>query len=575
MGATASQPREQFELRSEALGALPIVRHHLERMRVEELLGRYLGSEDGRSGPGAARAAGVVVRNLCLGREPLYGLGEWAAGFERSLLGLGPGEAELLNDDRVGRALDRLFEADRGSLLCELVVGVIEEFEVDTSQLHNDSTSLALHGSYERADGRPRAGRPTPAITRGHSKDHRPDLKQLVWILTVARDGAVPLAHRVCDGNTADQTTHIESWDGLRRLVGRADFLYVADSKLATREQMGHIAANGGRFVCVLPASRSEDRLLREWMRTGEPQWTEAARRPARRGGEPPDVWSVAPPPIASAEGHRLVWVRSSRKTELDERARADAIGRGLRALERLAERLRGPKCRFREREAVAGAARSALRAKGVEQLVRFEIEGRVEVRHRVDSTGPGRKPHRRRLERPRFTLRWELDEGAIAHEAACDGCYPLVSNDPSLTDAELLLAYRYQPNLEKRHHLLKGVLDAAPVYLKSPARIEALFACHFLALLLHAVVERELRRAMARQGIDRLPLYPEARACRAPTAARVFELFVGVSRHRLLRHGELVQVFEPKLTALQEQLLDLLGVPLGAYASTASAPGP
>ena len=60
-----------------------------------------------------------------------------------------------------------------------------------------------------------------------------------------------------------------------------------------------------------------------------------------------------------------------------------------------------------------------------------------------------------------------------------------------------MLVAYRYQPNLEKRHHELKSVQDAAPVTLKSPFRIEALFACQFIALLTNCLIERELRNAM------------------------------------------------------------------------------
>jgi hypothetical protein len=89
--------------------------------------------------------------------RPLYGLADWAAGFEPGLVGLAPGEAALLNDDRVGRALDQLFDADRGSPLCELVLAAISEFAVDCSQLHNDSTSIALHGAYAAADGQARA----------------------------------------------------------------------------------------------------------------------------------------------------------------------------------------------------------------------------------------------------------------------------------------------------------------------------------------------------------------------------------------------------------------------------------
>lgn len=567
---TIDRPRDQFELRSQTLGALPIVCHFLARIGVETLVERHLAAGQERAALSAVRSIGVLVRNLAISHVPLYGLSEWAAGFEPRLLGLASGEIELINDDRAGRALDRLFESDRASLITELMLGVIAEFEIDTSQLHNDSTSVSLHGAYATADGFERAGRPTPAIAFGHSKDHRPDLKQLVWILTVACDGAVPIAYRLCDGNTADVATHIRTWEELCRLVGRADFLYVADSKLAAHETMAHIDRLGGRFVTVLPRSRNEDGLLRKWMQDHEPEWVEAARSPGRRRADPDDVWSVAPPPLTSAEGYRIVWVHSTRKRELDRQARSDCIARGLHALDSLNQRLAGPKCRFHKRAAVEQAARQALVRTKAARLVGFEVSEDLEERIRESSRGSGRKPRRRRYTRARFTLHWHLDEAAVAREAACDGCFPPISNDRRLTDAELLVAYRYQPNLEKRHHQLKSVQDAAPVFLKSAARIEALFTCHFLALLCSCLIERELRRAMASEGIERLALYPEERDCRAPTAARVFELFADVARHHLLDDGELVQVFEPQLTAMQKQVLDLLGIPEGAYRSAA-----
>ena len=91
------------------------------------------------------------------------------------------------------------------------------------------------------------------AITWGYDKDHRPDLKQLLYILTVARDGAVPLYFQVASGNVADDQTHSETWDILCRLTGRRDFLYVADYKLASDENMAYIHQHQGRFLTVLP----------------------------------------------------------------------------------------------------------------------------------------------------------------------------------------------------------------------------------------------------------------------------------------------------------------------------------
>lgn len=560
---------EPFGLESEGIGGLPILNHVLERMGLGETLARYLPATDARLRLHPAQAIGVVVRNVCLGREPLYGLGEWAGGYEPALIGLSAegGGAGALNDDRVGRALARLFDADRASLLTELMLRVIAAFAIETSQLHNDSTSISFSGVYQGADGHRRGGKATPAICHGHNKDHRPDLKQLVWILTVSGDGAVPIAYRLADGNTSDDTTHVDTWDGLVALVGRADFLYVADCKLASRQAMGHIEKGGGRFVTVLPRSRKEDGFLREWIQTHAPAWQEAARHPGPRAHDPDEVWSVAPSPIPSAEGYRICWVHSSGKEARDAAARQGRIEAGLAALEEVSERVAGPRSRLRTRVAVEQAAEAALAASGATRWLRVAVSERVEESFCQERRGrPGADTRYRRHARTRFSLAVEVDREAVAYDARSDGCFPLITNDLALSEAELLAAYRYQPNLEKRHAQLKGVHLVAPVFLKDPARIEGLLVCYFIALLTHALIEREIRQAMTRRELAELALYPEERSCRAPTAARILELFAGVSRHRLTRDGKVIQVFEPTLTPLQLQVLDLLGVPPSAF---------
>lgn len=207
----------RFTLSTRYLGALPIVGHFAARAGLPRLLDRWVPADDARLALDPATVLSIVVANLCIEHRPLYALGEWAACYEPSLLGLAADGPALLNDDRAGRVLDRLFRADRGSLLTELMVGVIGEFGIDCSRLHNDSTSVSLHGAYEAADGTPAAGIPAPAITWGHSKDYRPDLKQLVCILTVSGDHAVPVICRLADGNTSDDPTHIPTWDQLDR----------------------------------------------------------------------------------------------------------------------------------------------------------------------------------------------------------------------------------------------------------------------------------------------------------------------------------------------------------------------
>ena len=557
-----------FELSSHTLGALPIVDAFLERMGVDALLERVLGATDARVALRPAKAIGLLVRNLCVNREPIYALGEWAAPYDPRLLGLSVDDLALLNDDRVGRALDRLFDADRASLLTELMLGVISEFNVDCSQLHNDSTSITLTGAYRAADGHRRAGKPTPAAAHGHNKEHRPDLKQLLWILTVSADGAVPLAHRLTDGNTNDDQTHIATWDGLHELTGRADFLYVADCKLCTREQMSHIDRHGGRFVTVLPRSRREDGYLREWAHTHQPQWTEALRRPAKRKGDPDEIWHTTSAPICSSEGHRIVWVHSTQKASNDAEIRQQRIERGLHALAALNERLHGPKSRLRDRVSIEQAATAALAGAQADRWITPTVHQSTEETLRQETRGrPGKDTRYRKITRTHWAVEHTIDPATVAYDAASDGCFPLISNDHQLTDPELLSAYRYQPHLEKRHHQLKSVQHAAPVLLKNPERIEALFLCQFIALLCCCLIERDLRTAMKHRDIAELPLYPEQRACAQPTAARALEIFAGLARHHLTRaDGQHVQSFPAQLTALQAQLLNLLAVPPSTY---------
>ncbi|MGH9094364.1 MAG: IS1634 family transposase, partial [Acidimicrobiales bacterium] len=343
---------DELGLASEVIGGLPIINAVLERLGLPALLRVALPDGDGRVKVPAAGAIRLVVANLVSGREPLYGLGEWAARYDPALLGLSASEAGALNDDRVGRALEALFDADRASLLTGVVLAAIREFAIDTDQLHNDSTSISVHGVYGDAVGTPRGGKPTPVITWGHSKDHRPDLKQLVWILTVAADGAVPLAYRLADGNTSDDPTHVPTWDGLVGLLGRTDFLYVADAKLCSRNAMGHIEAHHGRFVTVLPRSRAEDGAFRAHLQTHSPVWTEAARRPGKHTGDPDEVYATTPAPLPSAEGYRIVWVHSTAKASRDAHARAARIQAGVAAIEALESKLAGPRSRLKTRVA-------------------------------------------------------------------------------------------------------------------------------------------------------------------------------------------------------------------------------
>ena len=191
----------------------------------------------------------------------------------------------------------------------------------------------------------------------------------------------------------------------------------------------------------------------------------------------------------------------------------------------------------------------------------------REEHRYKQSRRGrPGPNTVYRKITSRRYDIEWSLDEAAIAYDQKSDGMYPLLTNDRSLSPAQVLQAHKGQPTIEKRFEQIKTVHQIAPVFLKNEGRIEALFTLYFLALLVQALIERELRLAMKREHIAELPIYPEQRLCKRPTTEQILRLFSLAERHMLVSNGRAVQVFNPQLTELQRQLLHLLGVPHQAY---------
>src|SRR5512144_136968 len=469
-------------LTSWRVSALPILDHFLRRLRLQDSLRDHLPPEDRRCRVATATGLLVLVQNLLISREPLYGVGEWAARHVPGLLGMTPEQLPALNDDRVGRCLDRLFDADIPSLTPSVVTHAVQEFGVDLDELHNDATTITFHGDYEDADReRTLRERLRLAVTWGHNKDHRPDLKQLLYILTVTRDGAVPVRFRVESGNATDDRSHQSTWELLCQLTGRRDFLYVADCKLAAAENMAYLHQRGGRFLSVLPRTRGEDATFRVLVRDGRTRW-----RPLHDkrddDGIVVDRFSVHEPEATSAEGYRLSWYHSTRKAELDVLSRHHRLERASGHLAELREKLVSPRTRYRERAKVAEAVEALLRDDGVEGFIEVTIEERTTERYRQERRGrPGPGTRYVKREDTRFALSWRVAHDRLAEEARCDGIFPLITNVATLSERELLLAYKQQPRIETRFAQLKTDFVVAPVYLKETSRIQALLCVYFL----------------------------------------------------------------------------------------------
>lgn len=549
------------------VGAAPVVRRFLELLDLPGLLQRHLPVLPGRQPDlPTATVLGVLPCNLLLGREPLYGVAAWAASFVPEHLGLLPGQAAMLNDDRCGGALDHLYRADRASLFTAITLRIIRIFRLGLSQLHQDTTTVTFSGDYDGQLDAAMSDRPA-RITHGYSKDHRPDLKQLLYNRTITADGAVPVHCKIHDGNTTDDSVHGQTWLSLVEVVGSSNFLYVGDSKLCNRDDMALIAGRNGRFLTVMPRTRAEDKRFRTRVQKEAVNWSVVYREANPRGKDKPEVvYQGFEDEAGSAEGYRILWYLSSQKQQRDKQARTAKLNKTLKRLGRLRPPGRGKV--FRTEQAARDAADRVVRKAKVQDWLCVRIEEEVQIEQvQVGPGRPGPNTQYKQVRTTSYKIRAEVNTEAVRLAERCDGLFPLMTNDKTLSLGEALRKYKYQPYAEKRHEQLKSVFGVRPVWLKNPKRVESLLWLYHLVEVIQALLEREVRRHVEEGEIGSLPLYPEKRHSEAPTAELLLKMLQGHRRYQLLDEGgQVAHTFHDPLPEHASAVLEFLRVSRSAY---------
>lgn len=543
------------------IGPHPIIRHFLDRMTFSRIVRSCLATP--REGiMDYAQSLSVLIQNILLSPGPLYRLSDWAQPIDSDALGLSEAEKAAINDDRMARCLDALVAPRARSLFFRIALHIIKHFELDTRRIHHDTTTVTFQGQYKTSKSRPQ-------ITYGVNKDHRPDLKQLVFGVNVTSDGAVPISHEVYSGNRTDDTVHRNNVERLREILGRDDFIYVADSKLCTRKNLEHISGYGGKFVTVLPRTRVEDKNFRKSLREGASvRWRKLLKlENNQRNHDSPNIYyTTSDGPQKTREGYRLIWYRSTQKAKLDEQTREAALQKAEADLFDLNTRLNRHK--LRKRSQINKAVKEILKQSNCQNLIDVKILSRKVVHtKRLRPGRPREGDPLKQVHENHYQLEVRRNKQALAAEARTDGVFPLLSNleTTQATKKDILLFYKYQPYVEKRHALLKSELMAAPVYIKTPRRAAGLIHAKFLAMVVDALIERTVREGMKRENIEELLILPEGRPTKTPTTARVLEMFSDVSWYEFQRGDETI-TFPIELTKLQKQLLRLLEMDISAY---------
>ena len=140
-----TKPTEKL-IRQKVAG-LPLLMDIIERMELRRILVEAMGEHGNETFP-AVDTLILLILNLALGKQPLYELEQWVQSVDLRCLGYKDSLKGRFNDDRFGRALDKLYNVDRASLMTRLVTEVVKTFELQMDRIHNDSTSLKACGRY-------------------------------------------------------------------------------------------------------------------------------------------------------------------------------------------------------------------------------------------------------------------------------------------------------------------------------------------------------------------------------------------------------------------------------------------
>jgi transposase len=544
------------------LGPLALLRPLIDQLDIAAIIDRHLPTE-------AEFSHGTVLAVLLAARlhspTALVNVAQWAREHGVGYLWQIP--ADKLNDDRLARALDALFE-QRHAILADITHEVLRRTELSLHRGHFDTTHLVLYGAYEDSQPRPTGTlqrcltelRQSPAhITRGYLTRY----KMLQFGLTSVVDdrGPIPVACHLFDGNRNGHTGIKEQYQLLRDCLQLPDgFLLVSDRGTCSAEHLARLLRHGHYALC---AGQWQDYRGLFDQHASQLVWTPASyqsqeqqRRRSSASTLPLETYRLAvvahqlvDPTTNEPFDCRVLFVHSSAAAKECQERRTKNIAKIKAGLDEVARKL----ARAHPTTTPESVTRQITRLLGVKAAAKHFRWQLVPLSAAESAALP---PPKKGFRRPSHRLEYSFDAAAAQVEACHDGVYALISTAPLSTSGDALFSeYKRQIHVERGHHELKTPLAVTPIFLKTPRRVEALVSLLFVALQASMTMER-----LYRQRVPSDAALPERRM----TAEKILRTFrvCGITVSRRV-YGELVSA--TALSAEQRRILDRLSLPTPA----------
>ena len=578
-------PTPDLEVQGLPVAHLPVLRALIDELGIHAILDEVLPQHP-LSRVSDADCVVVMMLNVLCGRVAPFRTDEWLSRTDVELLvGVGR-EAEAFDDNRLAGALDHIDTAGTDDLLTAVVTRYLERPNRETTySVHQDFTTYSFYGEY--ADVSPLG--PIPAF--GHSKDLRPDLKQLVFGLSLHGSAGIPLVCSTLDGNTSDTRANRDHLVRLSRLLpGTDDVTVVGDCKLVDGQTLGQLLSAGFHFVSLLPDTYTlRTELVRDaW--NAEPDvadWPLLGSHPGRLKADPPTLYrgrsveapfpmllqrapeagSEGPPEgVPSVETMRFLVVHSDSlaalfDAQLERRLSSERDG----VATSVARANRKPaSC---QQDALQAARRSLPKLR----FHTIELAAHPETRS-LKRAARGRPP---KGEAVQTEIVWIVsatltpDAEAVTRERRHASCFPLVTDHldtPGWDDARILAEYRHQGLVEgvTGFRWLKGPAAVSPMFLKTPTRMRALGLVMILALMVRNLWQFRMRRAARAAGKKIRHPFTKQPVSNL-TAEMAMSHFGGMQTLRLRREDVWVRLPQ-KVSATARQILGYHGIPEAVF---------
>ena len=545
---------DNVEFETRTIGPLVLTTPVLRQLGLTEIIDRFCAvAEQADMGHGVV--AEMVVQ--CRLTEPLalYDMPDWAERYGMVALYDVLERAEQLNDDRIGRMLDAIYDR-RAVIWGELVGRAARAYELDLSRLHADTAPIKFSGLF--ADQPDEEG--VPRLEPGYNPQGE-WVQQLKLFALAAGDGGLPVWFDALSGGEGDSPNYVPQFEAfcehaqLATLLPLDEVIVLGDRKMPTEEnQLAWLRMN----VSYIGPTTMQDHhreTLRELLAAGQ-SWIElpyVAQRDAGKQREERTVYEGVGHTVTLTDSEsgneypvRHLYIRSSALAQHAAKRRQAEMA----AIEAEIRRIQGLVNKYDYKTPEIVARRVQKKAFKKRQAQRyFEIQVLV----REDQS-----------EAP-LELSYTVDREQALRDAELDGVYLLVAGGPvaRLDDASLLQEWKGQYKVEHCFRLTNQLFLVGPVFLKTPRRIASLILLIMIGCLVAGLIERQVRRVLAERQEPIRGLMPEGRDNLRPTIPRILKAFAHYSIVHVRRSdGTMVGCQFAKLNAVQEQILDVLGFP-------------